>query len=242
MNRFKKIVKGNQIVYANWFLRQLESIWDFIYFKLLPISLWYKVKEWWSIYFVYPIERALFGFDRRISWGYESTLKFYKKLLSDLIKYSHGYPTELSEICPEEWKNHIVSKWASQIPDIENMSFFTSFDKIDNDEIKRQFSDDCYNCWILYLSRVYYYFSEADEETSSHKFDYSTIDKIELFSEKNRKVVEYNGELYYQYAPTELDEKYDKALKEISDNENYRIEQFKLGMNEIAKNIIYMCD
>ena len=76
MNKHKQTVINGKIVYANRFLRWGEAVWDFIYFHILPIRLWHRLVALKDS-FKYAMERAFTGFDRRISWGYESSIDFY---------------------------------------------------------------------------------------------------------------------------------------------------------------------
>ena len=241
--KIKQTVINNEIVPANWFFRQGEKFWDFLYFHVFPIRTWYmlisfkdKVK--------YALERAFTGFDRRISWGYEYQIAFYKRMLSDLYKYAHGWPgsaTAMKEICPEECKV-VEEKWKDTLPEEKTLDDIL-FQEIPGINIK-DFSEDGFQAWKKYIRRVLNYFEEADPETCSKRFELEELES-ELhspFDEAKRTVVEQNGEYYYIYSSIDVNSKETKVLDKIREIEQYQIDQFKLGMNEIAKNSIYLCD
>lgn len=246
---FKKIVVNNEIVYANWFLRQAAALWDFVYFHILPIKTWQKLVDIGDKV-KYAFERAFTGFDRRISWGVEYQIDFYKRMLSDLIKYSHGWPgtaSTMEKICPLEWKD-VKEKWEKRLPEgycLDDIFFKDAFDENDIHE----YSEDGFRCWKKYLVRVLGYFSEADYKTcSKNKRREELYSEMKpLFEDKSkRKIIECdNGEFFYQYPPlgdSEEDQKQIKILHELNDINSYQDEQLKLGMAEIAKNVFYLND
>lgn len=254
----KQIVKNNKIVYANWFLRQGEAIWDFLYFHVLPIRTWQWMKEQ-KDRFVYALERAFTGFDRRISWGHESSIAFYKRLLSDLYKNAHGWPgsaKQMREICPVEWKE-VEEKWAKKLPegktvdDLENSDPIfpaTDLDGIEKEvPFRDEYFEDGFQCWKKYIKNVLHHFEEADYDTCS-----KNARRDELYSKmknpldkKERTVVEHNGMLFYQYpslGDSEEDNEQRKILKELREIDEYQTQQLELGMKEVARNIIYLND
>lgn len=242
----KQIVINNKIVYANRFLRWGEAIWDFIYDHILPVGLWYRLVDVKNAV-KYAFERAFTGFDRRISWGYESSIAFYKRMLSDLYENVHGWPgtaKSMREICPKEWKE-VEDKWTKRLPEGKTI------DDIINEGIEgidtEEFSDDGFECWRKYIKRVLHYFEEADSETCSKRKRQEELynEMKNPFDVKERKVIEHNGMLIYEYPSlghSEEDEKQRDILKELNAIDEYKIEQLKLGMAEIARNIIYLND
>ena len=242
----KQIVINNKIVYANRFLRWGEAVWDFIYDHILPVGLWYRLVDL-KDRFKYAMERAFTGFDRRISWGTESTVQFYKRLLSDLYKNAHGWPGDaktMREICPEEWKE-VEDKWTKKLPEGKTL------DNLINEGIdglsSEEYSNDGFECWRKYIKRVLHYFEEADSNTCSKK---ARVEELyskmrNPFEEKERTVVEHNGVLFYQcpsLGNSEKDNEQRKILDELREIDEYQLEQLKLGMAEVAKNIIYLND
>ena len=244
--KHKQTVIDGKIVYANRFLRWGEAVWDFIYDHILPVGLWYRLVDI-KDEIKYGFERMFTGFDRRISWGTDSTIQFYKRLLSDLYKNVHAWPGNaktMREICPEEWKE-VEDKWMKKISDGQTL------DKIINEGIDglsaEEFSNDGFECWKKYIKRVLHYFEEADSETCSKKARVEELySKIRNpFDEKERMVVECNGEYFYQYpslGDSEKDNEQRSILKELNEIDEYRLEQLKLGMAEVAKNIVYLND
>lgn len=244
--KIKQTVINNEIVPANWFIRQAERVWDFIYYHILPVGLWYRLVEL-KDRFKYAMERAFTGFDRRISWGTDSTIQFYKRLLSDLYKHIHGWPGNaktMREICPDDWKE-VEDKWSKKLPEGKTL------DDLINEGIDglstEEFSNDGFECWKKYIKRVLHYFEEADPETCSKK---ARVEELyskmrNPFDEKERTVVEHNGEYFYQYpslGDSEKDNEQRSILKELNEIDEYQIEQLKLGMAEVAKNIVYLND
>ena len=246
MSKHKQTVIDGKIVYANWFLRQGEAIWDFIYDHVLPIGTWHRFRDKLDL-LKYAYERAVTGFDRRISWGTDSTIQFYKRLLSDLYKNTHGWPGNtktMREICPEEWKE-VEEKWLKKLPEGKTL------DDLINEGIDglsaEEFSNDGFECWKKYIKRVLHYFEEADPETCSKKaLEEELYSKMKNpFDEKERTVVEHNGEYFYQYpslGDSDEDNEQRDILKKLNDIDEYQIEQLKLGMAEVAKNIVYLND
>lgn len=244
--KYKQTVIDGKIVYANRFLRWGEAVWDFIYDHILPVGLWYHLVDI-KDEIKYGFERMFTGFDRRISWGTDSTIQFYKRFLSDLYKNVHAWPGNaktMREICPEEWKE-VEDKWMKKISDGQTL------DKIINEGIEglsaEEFSNDGFECWKKYIKRVLHYFEEADPETCSKKARVEELySKIRNpFDEKERTVVECNGEYFYQYpslGDSEKDNEQRAILKELNEIDEYRLEQLKLGMAEVAKNIVYLND
>lgn len=241
MKKHKYTVINNEIVYANWFLRQLDAIWDFIYFHILPLRTWHKLGEI-KRSIIYAFERAFYGYDRTISWGYESTIKFYKKLLGDLHKYCHGFPSNLKEICPEEWKE-IEKKYASKC-NLDEASKFCGIANGLTEEEHNQLSDDMFNAWKAYIARILHYLNEADEETCSEKNE--LVDQFKWNREENREIVERNGEYFYSYPPVDPTDPQEQINKKIFDRdveiEQYRMKNLNLAMQEITKNLIYLAD
>ena len=244
--KHKQIVINNKIVYANRFLRWGEAVWDFIYDHVLPVRIWYRLVDL-KDRFKYATERAFTGFDRRISWGTESTVQFYKRLLSDLYKNAHGWPGNaktMREICPEEWKE-VEDKWTKKLPEGKTL------DNLINEGIdglsSEEYSNDGFECWRKYIKRVLHYFEEADSNTCSKKVRVEELySKMRNpFEEKERTVVEHNGMLFYQYPSlgnSEKDNEQRKILDELREIDEYQLEQLKLGMAEVAKNIVYLND
>lgn len=245
--KHKQIVINNKIVYANRFLRWGEAVWDFIYYHILPIRLWHRLVAL-KDRFKYAMERAFTGFDRRISWGYESSIDFYKRLLSDLYKNVHAWPGNaktMREICPEEWKE-VEEKWLKKLPEGKVLDDIINYDGIDGLSAE-EYSNDGFECWRKYIKRVLHYFEEADPETCSKKARVEELySKIRNpFDEKERAIVEHNGEYFYQYPSlgnSEKDNEQRAILKELNEIDEYQIEQLKLGMAEVAKNIVYLND
>ena len=245
--KHKQIVKNNKIVYANRFLRWGEAIWNFVYDHILPVRLWYRLVEL-KDRFKYAMERAFTGFDRRISWGTDSTIQFYKRLLSDLYKNVHAWPGNaktMREICPYEWKE-VEDKWLKKLPEGKVLDDIINYDGIDGLSME-EYSNDGFECWRKYIKRILHYFEEADSETCSKKARVEELYKMfkNPFDEKERKVVEHNGMLFYEYPSlghSDEDEKQRAILKELNEIDEYQIEQLKLGMAEVAKNIIYLND
>jgi len=243
--KFKQIVRNNKIVYANWFLRQLDALWYFIYFHILPLRTWRRLIEI-KYEIIYAFERAFTGYDRRISWGYYSTIRFYKRMLSDLYKYTQAFPGNLENIAPEEWQK-VIDKWLPVFKTREAFDKAATFIEesgLSEDQYK-EFSDDCFHAWKDYIKRVLHYFEEADEETCSQKNELE--DQFVWNMEKNRQVVEYNGELCYSYPSThDSNDPQDlinsKIFERDEEIEKYRMEQLNLGMQEIAKNLTYFGD
>ena len=246
MSKHKQTVIDGKIVYANWFLRQGEAIWDFIYDHVLPVRTWHKLVDW-KDRFKYAMERAFTGFDRRISWGTDSTIQFYKRLLSDLYKNTHGWPGNaktMREICPEEWRE-VEEKWMKKLPESKTLDNLINggIDGLNAEE----FSNDGFECWKKYIKRVLHYFEEADPETCSKKARVEELySKMKNpFDEKERTVVEHNGEYFYQYPSlgnSKEDNEQRSILEELNSIDEYQIEQLKLGMAEVAKNIVYLND
>jgi len=242
----KQIVIDGKIVYANRFLRWGEAVWDFLYDYILPVGTWYRLVAL-KDRFKYAMERAFTGFDRRISWGTDSTIQFYKRLLSDLYKNAHGWPGNaktMREICPDEWKE-VEDKWLEKLPKGKTL------DDLINEGIDglstEEFSNDGFECWKKYIKRVLHYFEEADSETCSKKAKVEELySKMRNpFDEKKRTVVEHNGEYVYHYpslGDSEEDNEQRSVLKELIEIDKYQLEQLKLGMAEIAKNIVYLND
>ena len=252
--KHKQIVKNNKIVYANWFLRQGEAVWDFIYSHVLPIRMWYWFGDQ-KKKVIYGFERMFTGFDRRISWGYESSIDFYKRLLSDLIKNAHGHPTNLWDICQEEWNSFMEQEYAFLLKDhpecksVKEIAEKEMSGKLDLEKsgLRDAFYDDMFKCWKKYLKRVLHYFNEADPETSSTRIEQEELyaQMKNPFEEKERTVVEHNGMLFYQYpslGDSEEDQKQRKILEELNSIDEYKIEMLKKGMAEVAKNIVYLND
>lgn len=245
--KHKQIVINNKIVYANRFLRWGEAVWDFIYDHILPVGLWYRLVAL-KDRFKYAMERAFTGFDRRISWGTDSTIQFYKRLLSDLYEHVHAWPGNaktMREICPEEWKE-VEEKWLKKLPEGKVLDDIINYDGIDGLSME-EYSNDGFECWRKYIKRVLHYFEEADSETCSKK---ARVEELyskmrNLFDEKERTVVEHNGEYFYQYPSlgnSEEDNEQRSILKELNEIDEYQLEQLKLGMAEVAKNIVYLND
>lgn len=244
--KHKQTIINNKIVYANRFLRWGEAVWDFIYDHILPVGLWYRLVAL-KDRFKYAMERAFTGFDRRISWGYESSIDFYKRLLSNLYKHVHAWPGNaktMREICPDEWKE-VEDKWLKKLP--EGKTLDDLLNEGTDDLSMEEYSNDGFECWRKYIKRVLHYFEEADSETCSKK---ARVEELyskmrNPFDEKERTVVEHNGEYFYQY-PSLGDSKEDNEqrsiLKELNEIDEYQLEQLKLGMAEVAKNIIYLND
>lgn len=246
MSKHKQTVIDGKIVYANRFLRWGEAVWDFLYDHILPVGMWYRLVSL-KDRFKYAMERAFTGFDRRISWGYESSIEFYKRLLSDLYKNAHGWPgsaKSMREICPEEWKK-VEDKWAKKLPEGKTLDdlICEGIDGLSAEE----YSEDGFKCWKEYIKRVLHYFEEADPETCSKK---QRVEELYLkfrnpLDERERKVIEHNGEYLYEYPSlghSEEDEEQRRILKELEEIDEYQIEQLKLGMAEVAKNIVYLND
>lgn len=244
--KFKKKVKNNKIVFANPIVRFFDTIWDFIYWHILPLRTWHWLGEQ-KRKVIYGFERMFTGFDRRISWGEESTIAFYKRLLSDLYKNVHGWPgtaAKMREICPLEWAE-VEAKWKDKLPEGKELDdlFYIKINGIDENE----YFEDGFQCWKKYIKRVLHYFEEADPETCSlNKKKEELYDQMKNpFDEKHRTVVEHNGEYFYQYpslGDSEEDQAQRKVLDELNHIDEYMYEQLKLGMAEIAKNIIYLND
>lgn len=245
--KHKQTVIDGKIVYANRFLRWGEAVWDFVYDHILPVGLWYRLVAL-KDRFKYAMERAFTGFDRRISWGTDSTIQFYKRLLSDLYKNVHAWPGSaktMREICPEEWKE-VEEKWLKKLPEGKVLDDIINYDGIDGLSME-EYSNDGFECWRKYIKRVLHYFEEADSETCSKK---SRVEELyskmrNPFDEKERTVVEHNGEYFYQYPSlgnSEEDNKQRSILKELNEIDEYQLEQLKLGMAEVAKNIVYLND
>ncbi len=246
MSKHKQTVIDGKIVYANWFLRQGEAIWDFVYDYVLPVRTWYRFRDKLDL-LKYAYERAVTGFDRRISWGTDSTIQFYKRLLSDLYKHVHSWPGNaktMREICPDEWKE-VEDKWLKKLPEGKTLDdlIYEGIDGLNTEE----FSNDGFECWRKYIKRVLHYFEEADSETCSKK---ARVEELyskmrNPFDEKERTVVEHNGEYFYQYpslGDSEKDNEQRSVLKELNEIDEYQTEQLKLGMAEVAKNIVYLND
>ena len=110
-----------------------------------------------------------------------------------------------------------------------------------------EYSNDGFECWRKYIKRVLHYFEEADSNTCSKK---ARVEELyskmrNPFEEKERTVVEHNGVLFYQYPSlgnSEKDNEQRKILDELREIDEYQLEQLKLGMAEVAKNIIYLND
>ena len=224
--KFKKTVINNKIVYANWFLRQLASFYDFVYFHILPIKTWdklinlrYRIK--------YAFQRAFTGFDCRISWGPESTISFYKRLLGDLYKNCNGWPGSLKEICHDEW-NTVREKWIKIIGEekFNSASDFAHGYSSLSEEQREEFDDDCFKAWKSYILRVLNYFNEADPKTCSMKNEYDGEFKWEW--DKDITVEERNGEFYYVRKPKNYNDEQEKKNKLYIDREreieNYQAE------------------
>lgn len=245
MNHKQTVIDG-KIVYANWFLRQGEAFLDFFKDHVLPMRTWYKLVEL-KDRFKYAMERAFTGFDRRISWGSDSSVAFYKRLLSDLYKNVHGWPGNaktMREICPEEWKE-VEDKWAKKLPPGKTL------DDIINEGIdgvsSEEYSNDGFQAWRKYIKRVLHYFEEADPDTCSKKaLQDELYDKMKNpFDEKERTIVEHNGMFFYQYPSlghSDEDNEQRSILEELNEIDEYQTEQLKLGMAEVAKNIVYLND
>jgi len=243
----KQTVINGKIVYANRFLRWGEAAWDFLYDHVLPVKIWYRLIDW-KDRVKYALERAFTGYDRRISWGYESTISFYKRMLSDLYKNVHGCPgsiEDLKTICPEEW-SEIEEKWKPELKDgITYEDLFVG--NTSDEKLSHLFFEDCFQAWRKYIKRVLHYFEEADPESSSKKGRQEELyaQMKNPFDEKERTVVEHNGQYFYQYPSlgnSEEDNRQREILRELSEIDEYYLEQLKLGMAEIAKNIIYLND
>ena len=245
MNHKQTVIDG-KIVYANRFLRWGEAIWDFIDDHLIPwrIICWLgeqkrKIR--------YGFQRMFRGYDETISWGYESSIKFYKKLLSDLIEYSHGHPTNLWEICPVEWDKHVVQKWQPKLKNSDLTKYSFDIEEFSTKEDREEFFEDCFKAWMAYLNKVLNYFNEADSDTCSKNSEKEELyNKLKNpFDEKKRTVVEHNGQYFYQY-PSLGDSPEDKAereiLKKLNEIDEYQLEQLKYGMAEVARNIVYLND
>lgn len=245
--KIKQTVINNEIVPANWFIRQAERFWDFIYYHILPVRLWHRLVEL-KDRFKYAMERAFTGFDRRISWGTDSTIQFYKRLLSDLYKNVHAWPGNaktMREICPEEWKE-VEEKWLKKLPEGKVLDDIINYDGIDGLSME-EYSNDGFECWRKYIKRVLHYFEEADLESCSKRArEKELYDKLKNpFDEKERTIVEHNGEYFYQYPSlghSDEDEQQRAILKELNEIDEYQLEQLKLGMAEVAKNIVYLND
>lgn len=245
--KHKQIVINGKIVYANRFLRWGEAVWDFIYDHILPVGLWYRLVAL-KDRFKYAMERAFTGFDRRISWGTDTTIQFYKRLLSDLYKNVHAWPGNaktMREICPDEWKE-VEEKWLKKLPEGKVLDDIINYDGIDGLSME-EYSNDGFECWRKYIKRVLHYFEEADSETCSKKARVEELySKIRNpFDEKERTIVEHNGEYFYQYPSlgnSEEDNEQRSILKELNEIDEYQLEQLKLGMAEVAKNIVYLND
>lgn len=244
--KLRQTIKNDKIVYANWFIRCGEAVWDFIYDHILPVRAWYwlvDIKD----EIKYGFERMFTGFDRRISWGTDSTIQFYKRLLSDLYKHIHGWPgtaKTMREICPDEWKE-VEDKWLKKLPEGKTLDDLINggIDGLSTEE----FSNDGFECWKKYIKRVLHYFEEADPETCSlnAKKDELYSRMKNPFDEKKRTIVEHNGEYFYIYpslGDTEEDQEQRKILNELNQIDEYMYEQLKLGMAEVAKNIVYLND
>lgn len=255
-SKFKQTVINNKIVYKNWFLRQGEAIWDFLYFHVFPIGTWCKIVDWKNR-IKYALERAFTGFDRRISWGYESSIAFYKRLLSDLYRNVHGWPgsaKQMKEICPIEWAE-VEKKWQEKLPegktleDLEKVGMGEKIEIENKDVLYDEYCEDGFQAWRKYIGRVLNYFIEADPETSSKSktaiYDEMDKNKLSFFDESTMTVKEVNGEYYYVYPSlgnSEKDNKVRECLNQLEEIETYYIDQFKLGMAEIGKNALYLND
>ncbi len=244
--KFRQTIRNDKIVYANWFIRIGNAVWDFIYWHLLPLRTWYwlgSIKR----KIIYGFERMFTGFDRRISWGEESTIAFYKRLLSDLYKHAHGWPgssKKMKEICPLEWAE-VEAKWKDKLPEGKELDdlFQEKIEGINEDE----YFEDGFQCWKKYIKRVLHYFEEADPETCSLNAKKEELyDKMKNpFDEKKRTVVERNGEYFYLYpslGDSEEDQEQRRILNELNHIDEYMYDQLKLGMAEVAKNIVYLND
>ena len=244
--KFKQTVINNKIVYANRFLRWGEAIWDFIDDHFIPWRIIYGLGNMKRC-IRRGFQRMFYGYDETISWGTDSTIQFYKQLLSDLYKYAHGWPGSaklMREICPEEWKE-VEDKWMKKLPEGKTLDNLLNegIEGIDTEE----YSDDGFECWKKYIKRVLHYFEEADlESCSKRSHEKELYDMLKNpFEEKERKIIEHNGEflsVYPSLGHSEEDEEQRRVLKELSEIDEYRAEQLKLGMAEIAKNIIYLND
>ena len=249
VDRLGQTVIDNEIVPANWFKRQWECVWDFLYFHVFPM----RTIGWLGDRkrdIRRGFQRMFRGYDETISWGYESTIAFYKALLGDLIKYAHGHPGSVAafgEICPREWQQ-VKDKWSKKVPEGK------TFDEILEDDDttltpkeQEEYFEDCFNCWISYLKRVKHYFDEADSNTCSKRKEqeelYSRMKNP--FDKRERKVVEINGVFVTQYpslGDSPEDNEQRKILDELTKIDNYMTDQLKLGMAEVAKNILYLND
>ena len=242
----KRTVIDNEIVLANPIFRFLAKIWDFIDDYLIPWKIIYKFGDL-KRSVRRGFQRMFRGYDETISWGYESTIKFYKKLLSDLIEYSHGQPTNLWEICPVEFDSIVVKKWQPIFPDKDLTKMSCDGEGFATEEQYNEYFDDCFKAWMVYLNKVLSYFNEADSDTCSKNAEKEELYKKlkNPFEEKKRTVVKHNGEYYYQYPPlgdSDEDNAQREILKKLNEIDEYELEQLKLGMAEVARNIVYLND
>lgn len=220
-------------------------------------DLWYDFDIWFWRHFINPIssrknrlvyawERATKGFDRRISWGYESMVKFYVKMLSDLIEYASGRPMGLHEICPEEFAA-VVDKWN----EILGTDYSSDYDFVGLTQKSREYEglkmtdlqrdeyfDDTHNAWLDYLKRVRQYFLDSVPETCSMKNEYE-----DDFIFNPTWIELENGSFRME---ENLSEEQEKKNKLYSDRqrviEKFMFDSLKKGLNEIAKNPYAFCD
>ena len=244
VDRLGQTVIDGEIVPANWFKRQWGYIWDFIYFHILPIRTWSKLVDIKNS-IKYGFQRMFRGYDHRISWGYESSVKFYKCLLSDLIECEQGFPSfDLSKICPEEWKP-VEEKWKPRL--LKGAKFTDCYAK---DKVFRKgfevedFEKDVFKCWMIYLNHVLFYFMEADPNTCSLTSEYEALlDQVKLpFDKAERKIVEHNGVFVSQYPSKPFTPEEEARHKRMGEIDQYQTDMLMKGMAEVAKNILVLND
>ena len=185
------------------------------------------------------------GYDSRISWGYESSIQFYKRLLSDLIECEQGFPSfDLSKICPEEWKP-VEEKWKPRL--LKGAKFTDCYAK---DKVFRKgfevedFEKDVFKCWMIYLNHVLFYFMEADPNTCSLTPEYEALlDQVKLpFDKAERKIVEHNGVFVSQYPSKPFTPEEEARHKRMGEIDQYQTDMLMKGMAEVAKNILVLND
>ena len=244
VDRLGNTVINGEIVPANWFKRQWERVWDFIYFHILPIRTWSRLVDLKNS-IKRGFQRMFHGYDYTISWGYESSIKFYKRLLSDLIENERGFPSfDLSEICPEHWKS-VEKKWKPRL--LKGAKFTDCYvkDKVFKKGFEvEDFEKDVFNCWMTYLNYVLHCFMEADPDTCSLTPEYEALlDQVKLpFDKADRKIVEHNGVFMTQYPSRSFTPEEEKRHKRMGEIDQYQTDMLKKGMAEVAKNILLLND
>ena len=239
-----QIVLNGEIVSGNWFKRNLERVWDFIYFHILPIRTWSRLVDLKNS-IKYGFQRMFRGHDKTICWGYESSIKFYKCLLSDLLKCEQGFPAfDLSDICPEEWKK-VDAKWRPRL--LKKAKYNDCYVK--KQVFKKgvnieEFEDDVMACWKEYIANVLHCFMEADPDTCSLTPEYEELLKqVRLpFDSKDRQIVLHNGIYVVQYPSKPYTKDEDKVHNRLREIDEYQTDMLKKGMAEVAKNILILND